>query len=669
MPKRRSTRSRAERPAGATRRPADDGVGASESPKGSRRPSQEPADDARRILGRYRLDEEIAVGGMAEVWRAEDETLSRPVAVKLLHQHLLPDAASRTRFEAEARLAASLSHPGIVTVYDVSVSEEEAAIVLEYVPGEGLNEVLARRGPLPDDEALELAAQIADALDHAHRRDVIHRDVKPDNILLAPNGQARLVDFGIARVAGDTAQRLTLAGTTLGTLRYMAPEQLAGEPGDARTDVFGLGATLYQMLSGRAPFDADAPAALIRQQRARPPAIPAVAPAIMNLIWDALDADPASRPSSAAEVASRLRGIQHGRTSFERSEEGTRVVAGSPLGALSSGAGERARPGVFRQASPMSGTSGAGSGPSKSVGAAPGRFESGGAGSRRFESAGVGSARSESAGLRADRSGWTGLRSGQSGSTGARAPGPGWAIEALAGLGSAWDGIKRQPIGGLALLLIVLLIVGAVIASARGGSGRGPGGPSRTFPASEDARVAIVGSVAEGAGADNTLPVGQYDNFLYRSLIRFQPDWKGMGRIVRIELRLQTTGSVKVVRGSSPSTIVRRNVSGAWTEGSASGLTSQNSVTWASKPQTTPQGQVRFDGPADANQTVSVDITELYRPFAPRNLGGQAAENLGITLQSASDDGQTANRGDTNEFWSSEGGDRGPKLVVTYEAG
>jgi hypothetical protein len=317
----------------------------------------------------------------------------------------------------------------------------------------------------------------------------------------------------------------------------------------------------------------------------------------------------------------------------------------------------------------MSGTSGAGSGPSKSVGAAPGRFESGGAGSRRFESAGVGSARSESAGLRADRSGWTGLRSGQSGSTGARAPGPGWATEALAGLGSAWDGIKRQPIGGLALLLIVLLIVGAVIASARGGSGRGPGGPSRTFPASEDARVAIVGSVAEGAGADNTLPVGQYDNFLYRSLIRFQPDWKGMGRIVRIELRLQTTGSVKVVRGSSPSTIVRRNVSGAWTEGSASGLTSQNSVTWASKPQTTPQGQVRFDGPADANQTVSVDITELYRPFAPRNLGGQAAENLGITLQSASDDGQTANRGDTNEFWSSEGGDRGPKLVVTYEAG
>jgi eukaryotic-like serine/threonine-protein kinase len=616
MPKRRSTRSRAERPAGATERPAD---------------------DARRILGRYRLDEQIAVGGMAEVWRAEDETLARPVAVKLLHQHLLPDAASRTRFEAEARLAASLSHPGIVTVYDVSVSEEEAAIVLEYVPGEGLNEVLARRGPLPADEALELAAQIADALDHAHRRDVIHRDVKPDNILLAPDGHARLVDFGIARVAGDTAQRLTLAGTTLGTLRYMAPEQLAGEPGDARTDVFGLGATLYQMLSGRAPFDADAPAALIRQQRARPPAIPAVAPAIMNLIWDALDADPASRPSSAAEVASRLRGIQHGDASFELSDEGTRVVAGSGLGALSSGAAQRARPGGFRQASPMPG----------------------GVGSVRPQVARASSGGSESAGPRSNRPG----------STGARAPGPGWATEALAGLGSAWDGIKRQPIGGLALLLIALLIVGAVIASARGGPGRGPGGTSRTFPASEDARVAIVGSVAEGAGADNTLPVGQYDNFLYRSLIRFQPDWKGMGRIVRIELRLQTTGSVKVVRGSSPSTIVRRNVSGAWTEGSASGLTSQNSVTWTSKPQTTPQGQVRFDGPADANQTVSVDITELYRPFAPRNLGGQAAENLGITLQSASDDGQTANRADTNEFWSSEGGDRGPKLVVTYEAG
>jgi hypothetical protein len=364
----------------------------------------------------------------------------------------------------------------------------------------------------------------------------------------------------------------------------------------------------------------------------------------MNLIWDALDADPASRPSSAAEVASRLRGIQGHGAILEPTDDGTRVVAG----------GGSARP----------------------ASAGPGWFES--AGSGRFGSAASGaiapaeSARAEAVGPGSSgsaRSESAAMLSGRSSSADAAAPPELWAREALAGLRTAGETLRRQPIGGLALLLIALLIVGVVIASARGGPGRGATGPNKTFRASEDARVAIVGNTVEGAGADNTLPVGHYDNFLYRSLIRFEPDWRGMRRIVRIELRLQTTGSVKVARGSSPSTIVRRNVSGSWTEGSASEMTSRNSVTWASKPQTTPQGEVRFDGPSGENQTVSIDITDLYRPFAPRNLGGQGAQDLGLTLQAASDDGQTASPGDTNEFWSSEAGDRGPKLVVTYEAG
>jgi eukaryotic-like serine/threonine-protein kinase len=574
------------------------------------------SDDARRILGRYRLEQQIAVGGMAEVWRAEDETLGRAVAVKLLHQHLIPDAASRIRFEAEARAAASLSHPGIVNVYDVSVTEDEAAIVMEYVPGEGLNDILNSRGTLPQDEALALAAQIADALDHAHRRGVIHRDVKPDNILVSAGGHARLVDFGIARVASDTAQRLTLAGTTLGTLRYMAPEQLSGEPGDERTDVFGLGATLYQMLSGRPPFDAEAPAALIRQQRARPPAIPGVDSRVMNVIWDALDADPASRPSSAGALASRLHEEEDITAAPEPPPPGdrTRIVAASGAGARppESGVWAPASDAPVGAGDSTSGRSSTGNAPRGRALTGPGLFES---------------------------------------------------------IAPAWGALRRQPLGGLALLVVALLIVGAVIRSAPGDAARGPQGPTKTFRAVEDARVAIVGNTAQGAGRDNTLPVGQYQNFLYRSLIKFDPDWRGMRRIVKIELRLQTTTGVRVSRGSSPSTLVRRNVDGRWTEGEASDLTTRNSVTWTSKPRTTSQAQVRFDGPTGDNQTVTVDITQLYLPFAPRTLGGQGAENLGITLQAASDDGQTATRGDTNEFSSKEVGERGPRLIVTYEAG
>jgi tRNA A-37 threonylcarbamoyl transferase component Bud32 len=569
-------------------------------------------DDARRILGRYRLEERIAVGGMAEVWRAEDETLGRTVAVKLLHHHLLPDAASRTRFEAEARAAASLSHPGIVNVYDVSVTEDEAAIVMEFVPGDGLNDILLARGPLPEEEAVVLATQVAEALDHAHRRGVIHRDVKPDNILVSADGHARLVDFGIARIASDTAQRLTLAGTTLGTLRYMAPEQLAGEPGNERTDVFGLGATLYQMLSGRAPFDAEAPAALIRQQRARPPAILAVTARVMNVVWDALDSDPASRPASAGELGSRLAGTPDERVTPDEPATGdrTRIAA-----AASPPSAERQ---LDARASPW------GSPPAESPPGARGE-----------------SSRSIAAGS--------------------------WAADVRRGLAPAWGALRRQPLGALTLLLVALLVVGAVLASAPGGPGRGAQGSPKSFRATADARVAIVGNVSEGAGTDTTLPVGQYQNFLYRSLIKFDPDWRGMRRIVRIQLGLQTSTGVKVSRGSSPTTLVRRNVEGRWNEGEASDLTTRNSVTWANKPRTTSQGQVRFDGPTADNRSVLIDITQLYLPFAPRNLGGQGAENLGITLQAASDDGQTASRTDTNEFASRETGERGPRLVITYE--
>ncbi|MBA3778325.1 MAG: serine/threonine protein kinase, partial [Chloroflexi bacterium] len=226
-------------------------------------PTSTGAAEPRRILDRYRLEERLGVGGTAEVWRAEDELLGRMVAVKLLHTHLLPDASSRARVEAEARSAAALTHPGIVGVYDIAMSDDEAAIVLEYVAGEPLNDLLARQGRLAERVAAAIGRQVAEALEHAHERGIVHRDVKPANILVSPDGRARLVDFGIARTLEENAERLTLTGAVVGTLRYMAPEQLDGEPADRQTDVFGLGATLYEMLAGRPPFEASGVAVLL----------------------------------------------------------------------------------------------------------------------------------------------------------------------------------------------------------------------------------------------------------------------------------------------------------------------------------------------------------------------------------------------------------------------
>ncbi|HUH17270.1 MAG TPA: serine/threonine-protein kinase, partial [Methylomirabilota bacterium] len=179
------------------------------------------------VLNRYRLIERLATGGSAEVWRAHDEQLARPVAVKRLHPHLLPDEASRKRLAVEARAVAGLSHPVILSVYDVDVTGEAPALVMELVDGESLAARIERDGPLPEREAVRITADLADALYHAHQQGVIHRDVKPGNVLLARDGGTRLVDFGIAHSLASSADRLTLAGSVIGTLRAMAPEQLA----------------------------------------------------------------------------------------------------------------------------------------------------------------------------------------------------------------------------------------------------------------------------------------------------------------------------------------------------------------------------------------------------------------------------------------------------------
>jgi hypothetical protein len=259
------------------------------------------------VLGRYRLEERLGLGGSAEVWRGVDERLGRPVAVKLLHPHLLPDEAARARFEREARAAAALAHPGIVAVFDVEASASRAAIIFELVDGETLADRLAREGALAPAEAARIGAELAEALAHAHERGIVHRDVKPGNVLLERDGRARLVDFGIARLLERESAHLTTAGMITGTLRYLAPEQLAGEEATPSTDLYALGAVLFEMLTGRPAFEATNPVSLVEAQRHPPDSIAGVPPGLAAICLSALDPDPAQRPVSAEAMAAKLR--------------------------------------------------------------------------------------------------------------------------------------------------------------------------------------------------------------------------------------------------------------------------------------------------------------------------------------------------------------------------
>ena len=263
--------------------------------------------DEQLILDRYRLIERLASGGSAEVWRAHDEQLDRPVAVKRLHPHLLPDEASRKRLAAEARAAAGLSHPVVVGVYDVDTTGDWPALVMELVEGESLSARIDRDGALTPREAAVITADVAEALYHAHQRGVIHRDVKPGNVLLSTDGRTRLVDFGIAHSLAESAERLTVVGTVIGTLRAMAPEQLAGGPITPRTDLYGLGAVLHEALTGRSPYPTSSPVALAEAQRAGPPPLAGIDPALAAVIAACLTHDPADRPLHAGALAAALR--------------------------------------------------------------------------------------------------------------------------------------------------------------------------------------------------------------------------------------------------------------------------------------------------------------------------------------------------------------------------
>jgi serine/threonine protein kinase len=258
------------------------------------------------LAGRYRLSRILGSGGAAIVWEAHDEKLGRRVAVKMLHPHLLRDGASHRRFVAEARAAAQLSHPAIVEVHDIVVDGPSTAIVLELIEGEALSERIARDGVLPPAEAVRIGRDIADGLDHAHRSGILHCDVKPANVLLGSDGRPRLVDFGIARALDEPGTAMTATGSIMGTLRYMAPEQLVAEPSGPGADIFALGAVLYEMLAGVPAFGATNPVALVREHALGPPRLPAVPGDLAGIVEEMLRPDPEHRPADAGMVAADL---------------------------------------------------------------------------------------------------------------------------------------------------------------------------------------------------------------------------------------------------------------------------------------------------------------------------------------------------------------------------
>ncbi|MEV0267431.1 MAG: protein kinase [Hamadaea sp.] len=259
------------------------------------------------LSGRYRLDERIATGGMGDVWRGTDETLGRTVAIKILLPALLEEPGFSERFRLEARTMATINHPGVVDIYDYGSDQQVAYLVMEYVEGDALSRTLARVGRLTPARTMALIAQAAEALEAAHLKGIVHRDVKPGNLLVRANGTLVLTDFGIARSA--VASQLTAAGAVLGTASYLAPEQAAGQTATTASDIYSLGVVAYQCLSGRRPFDGDNPIEIaMKHVRMTPPALPPdVPPAVRAIVERAMAKDPSARWPSAAIFAAASR--------------------------------------------------------------------------------------------------------------------------------------------------------------------------------------------------------------------------------------------------------------------------------------------------------------------------------------------------------------------------
>jgi serine/threonine-protein kinase len=275
--------------------------------------------ETRVFSNRYEIVRPIARGGMAEVYLARDLQLDRPVALKVLFPELSADPNFVARFRREAQAAANLNHPNIVAIYDWGEEGSTYFIVMEYIEGRTLREVLRSEGPLLPDRAADIAADIAAALAFAHRNGVIHRDVKPGNVLITTSGQVKVTDFGIARAVTDGADEgLTQTGTVMGTATYFSPEQAQGLPIDPRSDVYSLGVVLYEMVTGRPPFVGDNPVAIAYQHVQETPLAPSrinpnVPPVLEAVIGRALAKSPDARYPSATALRNDLVAFREGR--------------------------------------------------------------------------------------------------------------------------------------------------------------------------------------------------------------------------------------------------------------------------------------------------------------------------------------------------------------------
>jgi serine/threonine-protein kinase len=262
--------------------------------------------------GRYELQSRIAIGGMGEVWKAVDLVIGRTVAIKILKDEYLGDPGFLERFRAEARHAALVNHEGIANVFDYGEEDGSAFLVMELVPGEALSTILEREHVLPTDKVLDIVAQTAAALHAAHAAGLVHRDIKPGNLLITPDGRVKITDFGIARIADQVP--LTATGQVMGTVQYLSPEQASGHPASPTTDIYSLGIVAYECLAGRRPFTGESQVAIAMAQiNEKAPDLPAtVSEPVRNLVFACIAKNPADRPASAAHLSRAATALRRG---------------------------------------------------------------------------------------------------------------------------------------------------------------------------------------------------------------------------------------------------------------------------------------------------------------------------------------------------------------------
>ncbi|TFC82941.1 serine/threonine protein kinase [Cryobacterium sp. TMT1-21] len=262
--------------------------------------------------GRYELQSRIAIGGMGEVWKSVDLVIGRTVAIKILKDEYLGDPGFLERFRAEARHAALVNHEGIANVFDYGEEDGSAFLVMELVPGEALSTILERDHVLPTDKVLDIVAQTAAALHAAHAAGLVHRDIKPGNLLITPDGRVKITDFGIARIADQVP--LTATGQVMGTVQYLSPEQASGRSASPTTDIYSLGIVAYESLAGRRPFTGESQVAIAMAQinEIAPDLPETVSEPVRNLVISCLAKNPADRPASAAHLSRAAAALRRG---------------------------------------------------------------------------------------------------------------------------------------------------------------------------------------------------------------------------------------------------------------------------------------------------------------------------------------------------------------------